>query len=174
MHCLTAVINETLRLYPPITTGTQRRVPHRSQGVMLGTYHVPAGTAMFLPPYSLQRDPRNFFPFPEEFWPERWLIAAGRSTFADSLVQTPGAKGEADIVSFEHNEAAFPSFSHGPANCVGKQLAMQEMRMVVCALMQKFELRLREGWDVTEYDEGFLDYFVTTRPDLPVILRAHY
>ncbi|OSD05151.1 high nitrogen upregulated cytochrome P450 monooxygenase 2, partial [Trametes coccinea BRFM310] len=172
MHYLTAVINETLRLYPPVPTGTQRRVPHRSQGVMLGSYSVAPGTAMFLHPYSLQRDPRNFFPFPEEFWPERWLVAAGHSTFADALARSPDANANVETTSFRHNESAFLPFSHGPANCVGKQLAMQEMRMVVCALIQKFELRLREGWDVDKYDEAFLDYFVTTRPDLPVTLRA--
>ncbi|KAL7277158.1 hypothetical protein ACG7TL_009004 [Trametes sanguinea] len=172
MHYLTAVINETLRLYPPVPTGTQRRVPHRSQGVMLGSYFVAPGTAMFLHPYSLQRDPRNFFPFPEEFWPERWLVAAGHSTFADALARSPDANANVETTSFRHNESAFLPFSHGPANCVGKQLAMQEMRMVVCALIQKFELRLREWWDVDKYDEAFLDYFVTTRPDLPVTLRA--
>ncbi|CDO69439.1 hypothetical protein BN946_scf184791.g34 [Trametes cinnabarina] len=176
MPYLTAVINETLRLYPPIPSGTQRQVPHHGEGVMLGAYPVPPGTAMYLHPYSLQRDPRNFYPFPEEFWPDRWLVAAQRSSLSEALAHAPGVSKSfpLDSVDFEHNEAAFLPFAYGPANCVGKQLAMLEMRMVVCALLQKFELRLREGWDVHEYDKGFLDYFVTTRPDVPVVLRPRF
>ncbi|CDO71115.1 hypothetical protein BN946_scf184844.g119 [Trametes cinnabarina] len=175
MHYLTAVINETLRLYPPVPSGTQRRVPHhQSEGVMLGSYFVPAGTVMFLHPYSLQRDPTNFFPFTAEFWPDRWLVAAGRTSLADALARAPRDTDKVDATAFRHNEAAFLPFSHGPANCVGKQLAMQEMRTVVCALLQKFDLRLHEGWDAREYDRGFLDYFVTTRPDVPVVLRPRF
>ncbi|KAL1948858.1 hypothetical protein VTO73DRAFT_10664 [Trametes versicolor] len=164
MHYLTAVINETLRLFPPAPSGSQRQVPHHSQGIMLGPYFVPAGTAMFLHPYSMHRDPRNFSPSTTEFWPERWLIAAGREK------QSSGA----EVAGFVHNEAAFLPFSHGPANCVGKQLAMQEMRTVVCTVLQKLEVRVRSGWDKREYEEGFLDFFVTKRPMLPVTVHPRY
>ncbi|KAI0355856.1 high nitrogen upregulated cytochrome P450 monooxygenase 2 [Trametes cingulata] len=175
MHYLTAVINETLRLYPPVPGGTQRQVPHRSPGVMLGPYFVPPGTVIFLHSYTIQRDPRNFSPFPNDFWPERWLVAAGRASPSDLDIKQSAYTGSmGDASSFAHNEAAFIPFSYGPANCVGKQLAMQEMRTVVSSVMQKFELRLREGWDPREYDEGFKDFFVTTRPAVPVTLRARY
>ncbi|CDO71117.1 hypothetical protein BN946_scf184844.g121 [Trametes cinnabarina] len=175
MHYLTAVINETLRLYPPVPTGSQRRVPRRSQGVMLGPYPVPEGTTVTLPPYTVHRDPRNFSPFPEDFWPERWLVAGEKSSLSDALANAPA--DEADhtaTAAFVHNDGAFFPFSHGPENCVAKQLAMHEMRTVTVALLQNFELRLRPGWGAKEYDEGFKDYFVTTRPDVPVVLRARY
>ncbi|KAI0357606.1 high nitrogen upregulated cytochrome P450 monooxygenase 2 [Trametes cingulata] len=175
MHYLTAVINESLRLYPPVPSGTQRQVPHRSQGVMLGSYFVPPGTAMYLPPYTMHRDPRNFSPFPDDFWPERWLIAADRASPSDLDIKQDASAGSlGQERSFAHNEAAFVPFSYGPANCVGKQLAMQEMRTVVCSVLQKFELRLRDGWDPREYEEGFRDFFVTTRPAVPVTLQARY
>ncbi|KAI9068088.1 high nitrogen upregulated cytochrome P450 monooxygenase 2 [Trametes sanguinea] len=174
MHYLTAVIHETLRLYPPVPSGMHRRVPHGTYGVMLGPYFVPGGTSMFLHPYSLHRDPRYFSPFTDGFWPERWLVAAGRISLGEGLRGAPDGYTKVDSVTFKHNEAAFLPFSHGPGNCVGKQLAMQEMRAVVCALLQKFDLRLREGWDVREYDRGFKDYFVTTRPEVPMTLQARF
>ncbi|CDO71116.1 hypothetical protein BN946_scf184844.g120 [Trametes cinnabarina] len=171
--------NETIRLYPPAPSSTQRLVPHGSNGVMLGPYSVPAGTTVMLPPYTVQRDPRYFSPFPEDFWPERWLVAAGQLPLADALVNAPtgavSAKNEAcRAPPFAHDGAAFLPFSHGPENCVGKQLAMQEMRTVAAALLQKFELRLRPGWDVREFERGFMDFFVTTRPEVPVTLHARF
>ncbi|KAJ2984860.1 hypothetical protein NUW54_g10352 [Trametes sanguinea] len=133
------------------------------------------GTMMFLPPYILHRDPRNFSPFPDDFWPERWLVAAGRTSLSDALAHAPADVTEADKQqSFVHNDTAFIPFLHGPANCVGKQLAMQEMRTVVSALIQKFDFSLRPDWDVKEYDKGFKDYYVTTRPDVPVVLRPRF
>nr|BED42935.1 cytochrome P450 monooxygenase [Trametes versicolor] len=163
MHYLTAVINETLRLYPPVPTGTQRQVPHRGQGVMLGSNYVPPGTALYLPPWSLHRDPRNFAPFTEGFWPERWLLATGRAPASEKAG-----------MDFVHNDAAFLPFSHGPANCVGRPMAMQEMRAVACAVVQKFEVRLRAGWDPSAYEEGFKDFFMTRRPALPVTLHPRF
>ncbi|KAI0761271.1 high nitrogen upregulated cytochrome P450 monooxygenase 2 [Trametes elegans] len=171
MHYLNAVINEALRLYPPTPSGTQRQVPHHSGGAVVGSYFVPAGTAIFLHPYSLHRDPRNFSPMTTDFWPERWLIADGLMPLAGAGAQVSDAPA-VDGGAFVHNAAAFLPFSYGPMNCVGKQLAMQEMRTVVCAVVQKFELELRKGWDVREYDAGFKDFFVTTRPAVPMILRA--
>ncbi|KAI9068087.1 high nitrogen upregulated cytochrome P450 monooxygenase 2 [Trametes sanguinea] len=174
MHYLTAVIHETLRLYPPVPGGTQRRVPHGSDGIMLGTYPVPGGTTVILPPYTLHRDPRNFSPFPEDFWPERWLIAAQHTSLENALAGSSHKLADASPLQFVHNEAAFMPFSYGPANCVGKQLAMQEMRTVMTALIQRFDLQLRDGWDVREYDKGFKDYYVTTRPEVPVMLQARF
>ena len=82
----------------------------------------------------LHRDPRNFSPFTDEFWPERWLIVQGSMELPSSVPKT----------EFIHNGAAFIPFSYGetlcfkisgevvnayllhvgPANCVGKPLAI--------------------------------------------------
>lgn len=114
---------------------------------------------LYLPPWSLHRDPRNFTPRTTDFWPERWLIAAGRAPATEKM-------------GFVHNDAAFIPFSYGPANCVGKPMAMQEMRAVVCAILQKFEMELRPGWDPRTYGTGFKDFFMSRRPALPVTLHG--
>ncbi|KAI0628543.1 high nitrogen upregulated cytochrome P450 monooxygenase 2 [Trametes polyzona] len=167
MPYLTACINEALRLYPPVPGGMQRQVPHHGQGATLGPYFVPAGTALYLHPYSLHRDPRHFSPRPNDFSPERWLRPLPLPGLPSSDPATPGESGERHA----HDERAFLPFSHGPANCVGKRLAMQEMRTVVCAVMQRLEVRAAGsggGLEARAYDEGFKDFFVTKRPALPV------
>ena len=52
---------------------------------------------------TLHRDPRNFSPFTDEFWPERWLINQRSMELPDSIPKT----------EFVHNAAAFIPFSHG-------------------------------------------------------------
>lgn len=69
-----------------------------------------------------------------------------------------------------HNLNAFIPFSFGPANCVGKNLAMQEMRMVICLLMQKLDFRFADNWNPDEYDHGLCDFLVSVREKLPVIV----
>ena len=59
-------------------------------------------------------------------------------------------------------------FSHGPANCVGKPLAMHEMRTVICQMMQKLELEFEEGWDPRNWEEQLEDRFVAKHGPLPV------
>ncbi len=51
---------------------------------------------------------------------------------------------------------------------------MQEMRMVVIALVQKFRMRLRVGWDAAFYEREIKDYFNATRPRVPVVLEARW
>lgn len=79
---------------------------------------------------------------------------------------------EPDPKTFTHHESAFIPFSHGPMNCAGKHLALLELRMVVCALLQRFRIRLEEGWDLREYEKGFTDYLVAGRPEVPFVLEA--
>ena len=59
-------------------------------------------------------------------------------------------------------------------NCVGKGLAMLELRMVVCALVQRFRFRLSAEWDPREYEANYLDYFASTRPPVPVVLEPRF
>nr|VWO94473.1 Cytochrome P450 monooxygenase AKT7 (EC (AK-toxin biosynthesis protein 7) [Ganoderma boninense] len=174
MRYLTAIINETLRLFPPVPTNSSRQVPHNSAPVVLGSLIIPPGTQVFLPPYALHHDAHNFV-FPDAFWPERWLVASGQLSL--SLARTPiheAPGGKLSFFDFVHNDAAFIPFSHGPMNCAGKTLAMQQLRTVVCALMQRFHIRLslEEGRGVEAYQEEFAEsYLVANRAELPVVLE---
>ncbi|TFK79033.1 high nitrogen upregulated cytochrome P450 monooxygenase 2 [Polyporus arcularius HHB13444] len=171
MHYLHAVINEALRLYPPVPLGSQRRVPHSGAPVVVGSTVLPPGTVVYLPPWILHRDPRNFS-FPDAFWPERWLITSGQLRHEDA--QPPSSAKDAtkmDISGLVHNEAAFTPFSIGPMNCPGKGLAMLEMRTVIVSLMKNFSFKLRDGWDPAKFEEELKDYFLVARPELPVTIE---
>ena len=63
-------------------------------------------------------------------------------------------------------------FSVGPLNCVGKALALLELRMVVCAFFQRFRVRMQEGWDPKSYEREYRDYFTSSRPNLPITLEV--
>lgn len=102
----------------------------------------------------MHHDPRNFS-HPDVFWPDRWLIAGGH---------LPSEK-------IAHNPDAFMPFSVGPNNCVGKNLALLEMRMLICHVMQKLEVRFAEGWDHRQWLEELDDAFVTRMGRLPVVLQ---
>ena len=127
--------------------------------------------------YSIHRDPRNFSPLPDGFWPERWLYAAAAAAASSDggagtgtgtgAAQQPVGSGGAKLV---HDAAAFVPFSFGPANCAGKRLALLELRMVVCALVRRLELALAPGFDAAAYEGGMRDYFILTRPVLPVLV----
>ena len=120
------------------------------------TSYVADGTTVRMHTYSLHRDARNFSD-PDRFWPERWLIA-------DGLLPHP------EGTTFTHNPNAFIPFSVGPYNCVGKNLAMLEMRTLVCHTMQKMEMRFAEGWDREQWINDLEDVFVTRIGQLPVVL----
>ncbi|KAI0707444.1 high nitrogen upregulated cytochrome P450 monooxygenase 2 [Cerioporus squamosus] len=166
MPWLNAVISETLRLFPPVPGGSQRQVPpHSGTGVMAGQTYITPGTSVWAHAWSIHRDPRNFWPHPDDFWPDRWLLASASPAPKPASDATAGFESE-----LVHNEAAWIPFAQGQMNCVGKNLALLEIRMVVCALMQRFEMRLLEGWDASDYERNFRAYLVATRPQVPVRL----
>ena len=124
---------------------------------------VPEGTEIYIPPYVVHRDPRNFFPRTEEFWPDRWLQDASSESKDDAKVDP----------TFIFNPSAFVPFSQGPAICVGRNLARLETKMLVCLMLRRYDVQLVEGFDKGEWLSSFREYFVmrATRP-LPVTLRA--
>jgi cytochrome P450 len=66
---LESVINETMRLYPPVLFGSQRVTP--PEGLRIGNVYIPGDIVVYMPTWQLHHDPRNFEK-PDEFVPERW------------------------------------------------------------------------------------------------------
>ncbi|KAL5520928.1 hypothetical protein ACEPAF_2931 [Sanghuangporus sanghuang] len=150
MPYLNAVINEALRLQPAVPTVLQRSPLEGSGGKFVAGRFVPESTAVYVPPYVLHRDPRYFSPFPDSFIPERWIDCDSK---------------------FTTNTSAFIPFSTGPANCVGKNLALLEMRMVVAAIVQKFDIRFAADYDPQKWDEELQAFMAMSVGKLPVALN---
>ncbi|WP_174185430.1 cytochrome P450 [Nocardia barduliensis] len=109
------VIEETMRLYPP--AWIVERTPIDDDEI--GGYHVPAGARVTLCMYYIHRDER-LWEAPEEFRPER---------FADAAVA-------------ERHKFAFFPFSGGPRICLGKDMSMTEMVLILAMTVQRFRLEL--------------------------------
>ncbi|KAL0954589.1 hypothetical protein HGRIS_003549 [Hohenbuehelia grisea] len=118
MPYLNGVINESLRMFPPVPSGGQRANPHDAPTQILGSYAIPGGTSVITPIYVLHRDPRNFSE-PETFMPERWMSPDLRAQLEPEIFS------ENKAASFVHEPTAFIPFSIGSSNCVGKSLAYQ-------------------------------------------------
>jgi len=145
MEWLNGCINEALRLQPPVPSGSQRHVGKGKGTKVLGNLIIPEETQVVLHTYSIHRDPRNFHT-PEAFLPERWF--------------STGALNE------EHNTAAFFPFSYGPANCAGKNLALLEMRMLLCWVIRRFRFSEAPGVSYEEWEGKILDLFVVHQDPL--------
>ncbi|KAK2016962.1 isotrichodermin C-15 hydroxylase [Colletotrichum eremochloae] len=116
-----AVLKEALRMYPPVPSGLVRQVPEN--GCRIASEHVPKGTLVELQPWSANHSEDNWAR-PWEFRPERFL----------------------DNAKEEHNRPeALQPFSIGPRNCLGKNLAYAEMRLVLARIIYDFDIELAEG-----------------------------
>jgi len=86
---LNAVINETLRLYPPVPTALLRQTP--PEGLRVSERYVPGGVTISTPLWSLGRL-ESSYTRAGEFLPERWYPGSGmvkdQSGFAPFLSGT--------------------------------------------------------------------------------------
>ncbi|KAF2102014.1 isotrichodermin C-15 hydroxylase [Rhizodiscina lignyota] len=119
MPYLIAVLQEGLRFYPPVPTGFPRKVP--AGGDRISGYEVPEDTSVYVSQYATNHSVRNFKQ-PDEWIPERWL--EGNKEFASD------------------NRVATQPFSYGPRNCIGKNLAYAEMRLILAKVIWSFDWEL--------------------------------
>jgi len=162
LHYVNAVISETLRLWPSVLSGSQREVKKGAGEALIGPYLLPEGTAASIVFSLVHKDPRNFAPYPESFIPERWLPKDQREKLEPTIFSRNG--------EYRLNQNALLAFSYGPANCIGKQLAWVEMRMVVCLLVKNFDLSFVPGYNPCQYESEMRDYYLTIKGSLPAIL----
>lgn len=108
-----ALLEETLRLYPPVWLFT-RRAEHAD---LLSDYDLPAGADIYLSPYILHRTD-EFWPEPDRFDPERF-----------------GTEG-----AYKKGERPYFPFSLGPRRCLGEYFSFLEMKIHLGLLAQKFTM----------------------------------
>ncbi|GME64353.1 hypothetical protein EKO04_007756 [Neofusicoccum parvum] len=119
---LNAVINEAMRVYPAAPEALMRAVP--PEGAEICGKFVPGGTTVFITHYCAFRSPHNFA-LPDSFVPERWLP-------------------DCDPHFAKDDKKAFQPFSVGPRNCIGRNLANHEIRLILANIIWHFDLELCE------------------------------
>jgi len=106
------VLEETLRLYPPVWLFTRRAHEYDE----LDDYDVPPGTDIYLSPYLLHRT-ESLWPEPERFDPDRF---------------EQGDQKKKD-------RPYFP-FSLGPRRCLGEYFSFLEMKVHLALLLPRFRM----------------------------------
>ncbi|KAF2117930.1 cytochrome P450 [Lophiotrema nucula] len=144
-----AILDEALRIYPPAPNTGCRVVP--KGGAIVAGKWVPGGTCLRNQPYAANHSPDNFHR-PDDFCPERWQ-ASPPADFAND------------------DRAARVPFSLGPRNCIGRNLAYAEMRLILAKVLWNFDLELDES-RCGSWMESQKIFFLWEKPPLWVKLTA--
>lgn len=111
---LNQVVNETLRLHPPVEEVDKESLVDVPFGDGMV---IPAGTLVGIDIIGLHMDPQ-YWPQPERFMPERW--------------------NDLDATKTRYH---FAPFSVGSRDCIGKNLALVEAPMIAATLLRHFSVR---------------------------------
>lgn len=106
---LNAAITEMLRLFPPIPGFLRRIAP--PEGCFITGSYIPGNTIVSYDLWAGGHSAENFFR-PNDFLPERYL--------ADPPKEFKNDKRK-----------SYRPFSFGPRNCIGKNLALLEVRLII-------------------------------------------
>ncbi|KAI5925072.1 cytochrome P450 [Camillea tinctor] len=125
LEFLTACLHEAIRMYPPAS----ETPPRISPGAEIGGHYIAPGTILSVSQLSTFYNPDNFHD-PDNFHPERWL---------------PATHPLYDAAFEKDNRAAFKPFSFGPRDCIGKNLAMSEMRLIMSKILYNYDFEVVPG-----------------------------
>uniref|UniRef100_T1GDL9 Cytochrome P450 n=1 Tax=Megaselia scalaris TaxID=36166 RepID=T1GDL9_MEGSC len=120
MEYLKVVVQEVLRMYPPLPfLDRECKLPNGESGYKLDDkLEIPNKMPIFIPIYSIQRDPK-YFKEPNTFMPER---------FSD------GNKS---------NQANMP-FGIGPHNCIGERFGLMQAKIGLISFLKNHKVVANE------------------------------
>lgn len=114
-----AVVNETLRLYPPVYNVARQAVADDEYSC----HRIPRGTILLFSVYGMQRDPALWGADANDFRPERFLAA-------------------------DWPKQAFMPFAIGKHVCIGNHFAVTEMTVALAMIVQRYRLVLQDSHPV--------------------------
>ncbi|KAK1674114.1 cytochrome P450 [Colletotrichum godetiae] len=117
-----ACLDEALRVYPPVSMGLPRVTP--KGGANICGKFVPENTIVAIHQWAINHN-EKYFKDPYGFHPERFM---GDEKFASD------------------NREAFQPFHIGSRNCLGRNLAYVEMRLILARLIWNFDVEIDEEY----------------------------
>ncbi|RBR07250.1 uncharacterized protein FIESC28_10749 [Fusarium coffeatum] len=144
---LNAIIDETMRCYPAIMTGGNRDTP--PEGMAIAGRFIPGDVTIVSPRYSIFRSERCYID-PHEFIPERWT-------------------SRPDLVK---DSRSFRPFASGRYSCVGKSLALTQLRVVTALFVSKFHFAFAPGEDPDLTVKSMKDQFTTAPGPLKLVFES--
>ncbi|KAL9092427.1 MAG: hypothetical protein Q9159_000935, partial [Coniocarpon cinnabarinum] len=144
---LNGCINEALRLSPPVPTMLQRLTP--PEGIDIGGHHIAGGCKVWSPQYVISRSER-IYKDAESFLSERW-----------------SSKPEMVL----DGSASFAPFSTGVYGCIGKPLALMEIRTIVAKILTRFDVDFAPGEDGHRLLFETRDHFTLGLAPLKLVFR---
>ena len=162
---LKCCIDEAMRLAPAVPGALPRCV--QQGGAEIDGVFLPEGTDVGTPCYSIHRQP-SYFPHPNTFIPERWIEGSSISLPQSSDV----GKWVVSREDVELARKAFCPFSIGPRGCIGKSMALMEMRLTLARLLFLFEFEdARDGVGDVGGDLDMVDHFTSQKIGPNVMVR---
>ncbi|KAI9793647.1 MAG: hypothetical protein M1816_007542 [Peltula sp. TS41687] len=155
-----AVMNETLRLVPPIIAIAKKtRAQPETLTVEGRTVTIPAHTFINLDSVGVQRHPKYWPADPSiiddlnQFRPERWLLKDGASQQQnqqrgsnlpdeEELDYLRTAPEHANTNLFRPVRGTYIPFSDGPRACLGRKFAQVEITAVLATIMRQHSVEL--------------------------------
>jgi len=135
---LDAVVQEVLRLHPPVSETTRIAAEDdimpfilpitTATGEQVSRLVISKGTIVTSPLRYMNRSEVFWGPNAKEFEPERWL-------------EPDACVGARDIQGYRH----ILTFSDGPRTCLGKSFALAEFKAILSVLIRSFTFELPDG-----------------------------
>ncbi|XP_048318869.2 cytochrome P450 CYP749A22-like [Ziziphus jujuba] len=118
LKIMSMIINETLRLYPPVI-GILRKV---EKGVKLGKLILPPNMLLYMSNLAIHHDPKIWGEDVHLFKPERFSEGIAKAT--------------------KNNIAAYFPFGIGPRTCVGFNFSFTEAKIALAMILQRYSFTL--------------------------------
>nr|GEV13402.1 cytochrome P450 734A1-like [Tanacetum cinerariifolium] len=125
LKTLTMILNESLRLYPPIVASIRRA----KADVELGGYKIPRGTELLIPILAVHHDQTIWGKDANEFNPRR---------FSDGVARAG------------KHPLAFIPFGLGVRTCIGQNLAMLQAKLTIAMILQSWSGRFANAQTESE------------------------